>query len=554
MNRPCNTSVCALLALLAFSTPALAQPVANTFTFQGELTASGQALSGDVDLQFTLWSSQENGSFIGAAQDAPGVAVTDGKFNVLLNAAGEFGTAPFDGTQRWLEIAVRPAGSGDAFTTLTPRQPLTATPYASFALAAATANSATTANNASNFAGQPSTYYRNAANLTGSLADARLSANVPRYSAFGTFTGANSFVSPQNRFVGIGTGLTALNASSLASGTVADALLSPNVVLRTAANTLTGANTFSGNNTFSGANTFASPSNSFTGVGTGLTALNASNLASGTVSDARLSSNIARKDAANVLTGANVFTNANFFSSWLGVGNATPNSAFRMQLTGGSGPWSGAIAAGGATSAVVLGELNGLATLGAHNGALNGWADLYLSPSGKVAIGNLGAPATTLHVTSGTTATASSGGILTVGSTLGTQIAMDGDTIMARAGQSQNVLHLNTGGRVRINEILFENGSTLSSGKIKTSFTNTTPLVIGARNRNGLSATVNGARPGDTVIVNPRGALDVHDILGYARVSANNTVVWTIYNVNPDPFSNDGSVYVNAIWDITVLK
>lgn len=46
----------------------------------------------------------------------------------------EFGASAFTGDKRWLEIAVRsPAGSG-SFTTLTPRQPLTASPYALKAL------------------------------------------------------------------------------------------------------------------------------------------------------------------------------------------------------------------------------------------------------------------------------------------------------------------------------------------------------------------------------------------------------------------------------------
>jgi hypothetical protein len=48
----------------------------------------------------------------------------------LLNAELDFGANAFDGSARWLEIAVRsPTGSGD-FTTLSPRQPLTVAPYA----------------------------------------------------------------------------------------------------------------------------------------------------------------------------------------------------------------------------------------------------------------------------------------------------------------------------------------------------------------------------------------------------------------------------------------
>jgi hypothetical protein len=57
---------------------------------------------------------------------ANNVTITEGSFTVLL----DFGATAFNGDARWLQIAVRsPAGSG-VFTTLSPRQELTATPYA----------------------------------------------------------------------------------------------------------------------------------------------------------------------------------------------------------------------------------------------------------------------------------------------------------------------------------------------------------------------------------------------------------------------------------------
>src|SRR5205085_5067942 len=87
-----------------------------------------------------------------------------------------------------------------------------------------------------------------------------------------------------------GAGLTSLNASNVSSGTLNDARLSNNVALLNALQT------------FSGANTFSNAANSFTGSGAGLTSLNASNISSGTLNDARLSTNVALLNAANVFT------------------------------------------------------------------------------------------------------------------------------------------------------------------------------------------------------------------------------------------------------------
>ncbi len=130
----------ALAAAYTWCFMALARPpLGSGFTYQGDLKVSGTPLTGTADFEFSLWDAEGSGSppvggtQIGATQTLTSVSVADGVFTVVLNAGGEFGTGAFMGDARWLQIAVRsPAGSG-AYTTLAPRQAVTAAPYALFA-------------------------------------------------------------------------------------------------------------------------------------------------------------------------------------------------------------------------------------------------------------------------------------------------------------------------------------------------------------------------------------------------------------------------------------
>ncbi|XSG77104.1 hypothetical protein ACP8Y2_08840 [Herpetosiphon llansteffanensis] len=104
---------------------------AGTFTYQGELVSSGTAINSVCDFQFSLYSVASGGTQLGSTQAALNVNVQKGRFSVELDAglSGPFGEA-FTGGDRWLGIAVRcPAGTG-SYTTLNPRQKITAAPYA----------------------------------------------------------------------------------------------------------------------------------------------------------------------------------------------------------------------------------------------------------------------------------------------------------------------------------------------------------------------------------------------------------------------------------------
>jgi hypothetical protein len=87
------------------------------------------------------------------------------------------------------------------------------------------------------------------------------------------------------------------------------------------------------NQTFTGNNTFSAAGNSFTGSGAGLTSLNASNVSSGTLNDARLSANVALLSG----TGPQTFTGNNKFTGTFLAQNASNSTtAFVIQNTLGS--------------------------------------------------------------------------------------------------------------------------------------------------------------------------------------------------------------------------
>jgi hypothetical protein len=104
-------------------------PVGSDFTYQGQLNQAGLNANGIVDFELALWDDEVAGSMIGLTIPKSDVAVVNGLFKVEL----DYGADVFNGEARWLEIAVRsPHDPTDTapFTTLTPRQPLTAAPYA----------------------------------------------------------------------------------------------------------------------------------------------------------------------------------------------------------------------------------------------------------------------------------------------------------------------------------------------------------------------------------------------------------------------------------------
>ncbi len=100
------------------------------FSFQGKLEKDDTALDDLCDMQFSLWDADIDGAQIGATQVFSDVLVSEGLFTIQLNESGEFGSAAFRGEARWLEIGVKCADGEADYTNLSPRQALTAAPYA----------------------------------------------------------------------------------------------------------------------------------------------------------------------------------------------------------------------------------------------------------------------------------------------------------------------------------------------------------------------------------------------------------------------------------------
>jgi hypothetical protein len=109
----------------------LAEPIGTAFTYQGRLIDANQVADGLYDFQFKLYDANSAGNKLGQDVNKPEVDVIDGYFTVEL----DFGSV-FDGNNRWLGIGVRPGVQSDPniYTTLSPRQKITPTPYALYAL------------------------------------------------------------------------------------------------------------------------------------------------------------------------------------------------------------------------------------------------------------------------------------------------------------------------------------------------------------------------------------------------------------------------------------
>ena len=134
-----------------FPPPPAAVAQSSAFIYQGKLESNSAAVDGSAAFRFSLWGSAASTTptgQIGSKIARNAVPVSKGLFTVSL----DFGFGVVDNKDLFLQIETRsPAGSG-AFTTLAPRQLLTAALNAQFARNAANAASAANATNVTNAA------------------------------------------------------------------------------------------------------------------------------------------------------------------------------------------------------------------------------------------------------------------------------------------------------------------------------------------------------------------------------------------------------------------
>jgi photosystem II stability/assembly factor-like uncharacterized protein len=218
------------LILLGVAASVEVRAQGTAFNYQGRLNDSGAVANGSYDFRFVVYNASSGVSALSGAITNYSVPVSNGLFSVTL----DFGPGVFTGVSAWLDLSVRTNGAS-SFTALTPRQQVLAEPYAIFS--------------------------GSASNLVGTLATAQLTGTLSSTQLAGTYSSAVAYTNAANTFAGNGAGLTALSGSAIATGTIADARLTANVALLNTNQIFTGSNIFTGNNTFTGTNQFSGPNN-----------------------------------------------------------------------------------------------------------------------------------------------------------------------------------------------------------------------------------------------------------------------------------------------------
>src|SRR6267142_2425567 len=215
----------------------------SAFTYQGRLTDNGTQRTATYDMEFRLFDALEGGNQLPLGNpititftDPPrGVSVANGAFTVQLDFGG---ATAFDGNPRWLQIAVKKS-TDSSFVPLTPRQPITSTPYALRTFAATSADALSGA--CTLCVTDAHIQAVDGSKVTGAVANARTADNVKGVVGIvngGTGSTTQNFVDLSHdqtiagrktfeQVAGDGSGLTNLNGANITNNTInASALVS----------------------------------------------------------------------------------------------------------------------------------------------------------------------------------------------------------------------------------------------------------------------------------------------------------------------------------------
>lgn len=427
-----------LLFTVGFACSVMAAPTGTAFTYQGQLKQSGGVVNDTCDFQFSLWNALTTPSGTQVGSDlmfAGGQAIE--VINGLFTAQLDFGAVPFDGNGRWLQIAVRcptwhGQGTQPPYTTLDPRQPITIAPYAMYALQGPGGSSSWQASGAT-------IHNTNVGNVgvgeTSPLSRLHVQTTDLSLQA-SALLNEDILIEDADAVLGLysSSGGTYGSAISLGEVDATGLLLNKWAITR---NTTTGGSrlmfSFSANANYQPAPTF------LTIDGTGLVGIGTTSPAFkldvvGTSASARVS-NFTNNGAQLVLKGT-----GSGASYWLGSLDFTDGTDVRQ--------------GGMYYSRSFVGDFLVLTAGQTEN--------VYLSQSGNLGIG--GIPNTRLQVDGGTDASLTAHGYLILGSTIGTNLVMDDNEIIARNDGGASDLGLNVGsGNVGVGT-LFPNNRLSVSG------------------------------------------------------------------------------------------
>jgi hypothetical protein len=106
---------------------AVGDVIGSAFSYQGELLDGGSPANGEYSFQIALMLTEVDGPTAVTFRQFSNVQVSNGLFTIR---EVDFGDVVYDGTEYWLQLLVKKADNPGFHTLISPRQRLSAVPYA----------------------------------------------------------------------------------------------------------------------------------------------------------------------------------------------------------------------------------------------------------------------------------------------------------------------------------------------------------------------------------------------------------------------------------------